>query len=133
MKILITRPRAQADPFAANLREAGLEAHFFPVIEIHPFLENKALEKALSNLARYDWAVFTSVNGVEAVWKQMNRMHLKGLPASVKTAAIGPKTAQAIVEYRETYGRFTSADDLLQVPGIGPKKLSALRPHITVP
>ena len=96
MKILITRPRAQADPFAANLREAGLEAHFFPVIEIHPFLENKALEKALSNLARYDWAVFTSVNGVEAVWKQMNRMHLKGLPASVKTAAIGPKTAQAL-------------------------------------
>ena len=46
---------------------------------------------------------------------------------------IGPKTAQAIVEYRESHGKFTSAEDLLQVPGIGPKKLAALRAHITVP
>jgi competence protein ComEA len=46
---------------------------------------------------------------------------------------IGPKTAQAIVEYRETHGKFNSAEDLLQVPGIGPKKLAALKPHITLP
>jgi competence protein ComEA len=45
---------------------------------------------------------------------------------------IGPKTAQAIVEFREKNGNFTSPDDLLQVPGIGPKKLAALKPHITV-
>jgi competence protein ComEA len=45
---------------------------------------------------------------------------------------IGPKTAQAIVEFREKKGKFASPDDLLQVPGIGPKKLSALKPHITV-
>ena len=46
---------------------------------------------------------------------------------------IGPQIARAIVEYRETYGKFSSPEDLLQVPGIGPKKLAALRPHITVP
>jgi competence protein ComEA len=45
---------------------------------------------------------------------------------------IGPKTAQAIVEFREKNGKFGSPDDLLQVPGIGPKKLAALRPHITI-
>ena len=45
---------------------------------------------------------------------------------------IGPKTAQAIVEFREKNGKFTSPDDLLQVPGIGTKKLAALKPHITV-
>ena len=46
---------------------------------------------------------------------------------------IGPQIARAIVEYREAYGKFSSPEDLLQVPGIGPKKLAALRPHITVP
>ena len=45
---------------------------------------------------------------------------------------IGPKTAQAIVEFRDKNGKFTSPDDLLQVPGIGPKKLAALKPHITL-
>jgi competence protein ComEA len=46
---------------------------------------------------------------------------------------IGPKMAQAIVEFREKHGKFSSPEDLLQVPGIGAKKLAALKPHITVP
>ena len=45
---------------------------------------------------------------------------------------IGPKTARAIVEFREQNGKFSSPDDLLQVPGIGPRKLAALLPHIIV-
>jgi uroporphyrinogen-III synthase len=36
IKILITRPKAQADSFAENLRKAGMEPLFFPVIEIQP-------------------------------------------------------------------------------------------------
>ena len=63
------------------------------------------------------------------------------LPIDINTASveeldtlpgIGPKTAQAIVEYRETQGKFTSAEDLLQVRGIGPKKLAAILAHVTV-
>ena len=33
---------------------------------------------------------------------------------------IGPKTAQAIVDYRDQYGPFESIEDLLDVRGIGP-------------
>ena len=44
---------------------------------------------------------------------------------------IGPKTAQSILEHRETYGKLTTPEDLLQVQGIGPKKLAAILPHIT--
>jgi len=45
---------------------------------------------------------------------------------------IGPQTARAIVEFREQKGKFSTPDDLLQVPGIGPRKLAVLLPHIIV-
>ena len=44
---------------------------------------------------------------------------------------IGPALAQRIVETRNN-GRFTSADDLLRVPGIGKAKLAKLRAYVEV-
>lgn len=44
---------------------------------------------------------------------------------------IGPATAAAIVEYRNQSGPFASVDDLLDVPGIGPAKLDAIRASVT--
>jgi|GEM_PF-922232 len=37
---------------------------------------------------------------------------------------IGNKKAQAIIKYREDFGKFTSIEDLLNVKGIGEKVLS---------
>jgi comEA protein len=71
-----------------------------------------------------------------------NKLKVLFLPVDINTASmeeldtlpgIGPVTAQAIVEHRETRGKFTSPEDLLQVRGIGPKKLAAILGHITVP
>jgi len=45
---------------------------------------------------------------------------------------VGPTTAKAIVAYRSAHGRFRSVTDLLGVPGIGPAKLDAIRPLVTV-
>jgi len=45
---------------------------------------------------------------------------------------VGPSTAQAIIDYRKTHGRFRSVDDLLNVRGIGPAKLSQIKPHARV-
>jgi uroporphyrinogen III methyltransferase/synthase len=89
-RILITRPRAQADGFAEKLRAADFEPTFFPVIEIQPIENNVALERALSKLGCYDWLVFTSVNAVEVVLPQLP---IGSLP---QIAAIGPKTAEAL-------------------------------------
>ena len=44
---------------------------------------------------------------------------------------IGPALAQRIVDTRSR-GRFTSADDLLRVPGIGKAKLAKLRAYVEV-
>jgi len=45
---------------------------------------------------------------------------------------IGPATAQKILAYRTEHGGFRSVDELAQVPGIGPKKLAALRARVRV-
>lgn len=40
---------------------------------------------------------------------------------------VGPATAQKIVAYRQQHGGFRSVSELDQVPGIGPKRLAALK------
>jgi competence protein ComEA len=45
---------------------------------------------------------------------------------------IGPVTAQSIIDYRASIGRFTSVDQLLQVDGIGVKTLEKLRSQVNV-
>lgn len=92
MKVLITRPRAQADDFAEKLQGAGFEPVYFPVIEIQPIKNNIALERALEKLNIYEWVVFTSVNAVETVLN----LYVPSVFSVVKIAAIGPKTADAL-------------------------------------
>lgn len=102
MKVLITRPRSQADSFANSLADAGFEPIFFPVIEIRPFEENIALDRAIAKLSCYNWIIFTSVNGVDAFFERLpapRQQHpylFQGEETRVMVAAIGPKTAQAI-------------------------------------
>jgi uroporphyrinogen III methyltransferase / synthase len=102
MKILITRPRNQADSFADALSLAGFEPVFFPVIEIRPFEENVALDRAIAKLNCYDWIVFTSVNGVDAFFKRLPSPlapvpgRERGAEGGVRVAAIGPKTAHSL-------------------------------------
>ena len=44
---------------------------------------------------------------------------------------VGPATAEKIIKWRTENGGFSSVDDLGEVPGIGPKKLEALRSQVT--
>jgi competence protein ComEA len=57
-------------------------------------------------------------------------------PVSLSTATaeqldtldgVGPATAAKILDYRRRHGGFRSVDDLGEIPGIGPKRLAALR------
>ena len=141
MKILITRPRNQADSFANALSDAGFEPIFFPVIEIRPFEENVALDRAIAKLGCYDWIVFTSVNGVDAFFnviarEQSDRSKLpfgEGLASPLartasplgndilpKVAAIGPKTARSL-EARGVTPDFVPEEYVAEaiLPGLG--------------
>jgi len=65
--------------------------------------------------------------------------YIKRINLNTATAAelellpgIGPKTAERIIELRETRGRFNTIDELLEVKGIGEKKLGAIKPFLEV-
>lgn len=45
---------------------------------------------------------------------------------------IGPKTAQSIVDFRNASGPFRRVEDLLAIRGISRRKLEAIRPYVTV-
>jgi competence protein ComEA len=45
---------------------------------------------------------------------------------------LGPKKAEAIVEYRKQHGPFKSVEDLTQVPGIKDLTLEKVRSQLTV-
>jgi uroporphyrinogen-III synthase len=86
MRVIVTRPRAQAEPLAAALRERGFEPVLCPLIETVP------IDDGPVEVAGYDWVVVTSANGAE----QLARRHLGYLP---RIAAVGAATAQALADY----------------------------------
>jgi competence protein ComEA len=47
-------------------------------------------------------------------------------------SGIGPALGQRIIDYREEHGPFQAVDELMNVSGIGEKRLADLRPHVTV-
>lgn len=95
--VVVTRPRAQAQIFAALLESAGARVFLAPTIAIEPPASWEPLDRALDRLADYRWAVFTSVNGVEMTRR---RLEEKGRGAGAlrgcRLAAIGPATAAAL-------------------------------------
>ena len=74
--IVITRPKAQAASFAALLEAAGARVLVAPTIVIEPPSSWAPLDDALRRAGEYDWAVFTSVNGVAMVKARLSALGL---------------------------------------------------------
>jgi comEA protein len=45
---------------------------------------------------------------------------------------IGPALSQRIIDYRKTKGKFQKIEDLMKVPGIGPKTFEKIKDFLTV-
>ncbi len=98
-RIVITRPESQANHFAEALRAVGAVPILFPTIQIVPIQEYSSLDQALHHLDRFDWVVFTSVNGVQDVLARLRTLGLSpALLNQAKVAVIGPSTAQALID-----------------------------------
>ena len=100
-KILVTRARSQASKLTAALEELGAECIEAPAIKIVPPADDyEALDKAIGQLDKYNWLIFTSTNGVEHFW---HRLVAGGKDARVlykaRICAIGAATAQALASH----------------------------------
>lgn len=49
-----------------------------------------------------------------------------------KIPGVGPSTAEKIIAYRTTYGKFKTIEDLINISGIGNKTLEKMKGYITV-
>lgn len=92
-RIILTRPREQAESLAARLRAAGATVYFHPAITIAPPADGRALEAAQARLADFDFAAFVSANAV--TWGLAG---VEQLPPALVCLAPGPGTAQALRE-----------------------------------
>jgi uroporphyrinogen-III synthase len=96
-RILTTRASKQSGGLAAPLREMGAEVIEIPTIEIKPPTSYKGLDTALKNIAKYDWLILTSVNGVEALFARLKKLRIAPEKlAHLLVAAIGPATQREI-------------------------------------
>lgn len=95
MRILITRSHEQAAEFSRLLEAMGAAVISVPTIQIVPPQSYQPLDKALKKLPAYDWLILTSVNGVRALSKRMEKNEVDaGLFSGLSVAAIGPATKQ---------------------------------------
>ena len=95
-KIVVTRAADQSAELCDRLRSLGADPQELPVIALEPPTDPAPLDRAIENLARYDWLIFTSVNGVRFFLERLDqsRHDLRCLKARI--CAIGPATRQAI-------------------------------------
>ncbi len=96
-RIVVTRAREQASDLVHQLMEYGAECVQCPTIQVGPPSDWVGLDRAIETLVRYNWIVFTSVNGVDYFFRRLfeNGLDVRAL-GHIKTATIGPATADRL-------------------------------------
>lgn len=94
MRVLVTRPAAQAQEWVQGLRDAGLEARALPLIDIVPVDDPAPLVAAWYGLAANALAMFVSPNAAERFFA--HRPAGTDWPASVPAASPGPGTTRVL-------------------------------------
>ena len=109
MRLLVTRPRPQADEWVARLRAHGVDALALPLIEIAAPADPLAVVAAWRALASVDLAIFVSPNAAARFFA--GRPLGLAWPAATLAAAPGPGTTRALRELG------VAADAVLEPPG----------------
>jgi len=82
VKVIVTRPRAQAGPLVERIEQLGHEVVECPLIEIERISDEPI------DCSAYEWVVVTSPNGADETVRRA-----RNLP---KVAAVGPGTAETL-------------------------------------
>ena len=72
-RVVVTRAKGQAEDLSGRLRALGAEVIEIPTIDIRAAADYGPLDRAIENLAGYDWLIFTSINGVRFFVERLDR------------------------------------------------------------
>ncbi len=99
VRVLVSRARKQAGALSVELRARGAGVLEIPFIEIREPQSFAPMDTAIRRALEYDWLILTSVNGVNALFKRLEKLKLRpDVLGMLKIAAIGPATKKAIEE-----------------------------------
>ena len=93
LHIIVTRPREQAAELAKRIKQLGGKPLLFPLLEIKPVDDVRALHGLAKSLASYDLLIFISPNAVKH-----GMASLGALPHTVRVATVGQGSARALRE-----------------------------------
>jgi uroporphyrinogen-III synthase len=96
--VLIAGPGPRVEELARAVGPLGVRVVRAPVVAVLPLTDTSALDRALRQRPSYDWAVFTSARGVEAVGDRCRALGLIPGGLARRIAAVGPGTARAAFE-----------------------------------
>src|SRR5262245_30125295 len=94
MRVAVTRDEPGDGPLSTALRAVSLTPVMCRVVEAQPAADQGALVAAATGLESYQWAIFASQRAVQAV----SAARGSAWPADLKTAAVGSRTAAALLE-----------------------------------
>ncbi len=97
LKILVTRPADQSAHLARAIEQAGGTPLLFPLLQIAPVEDERALFEQVARLGEFDLAVFISPNAVQYGMAAI-RGALGFMPARTRVATIGMGSAKALRE-----------------------------------
>lgn len=95
-RVIVTRPRGEADPLLRALQAEGAEALALPVVDIVP-TDPALLDAALGSLDRFGLLLLTSRAAVQRLSERLEALGLDARAlAGLRIATVGPGTATAV-------------------------------------
>jgi len=99
-RIVVGRAKEQAGELRKKFEELGAEVLELPLIQITLEADAAIAADVFAEIGSYDWAVFTSVNGVRGFFEELWRRHkdIRVLGA-LKFACVGAATARELEQH----------------------------------
>ncbi len=127
LHIVVTRPHAQAEPWAERLRALGARTSVISLLEIVPVAEEVhigSIKNRILDFDRYSKAIFVSQNAVEHGFEWLEN-YWPQLPMGVDYFAVGETTAKQlqargvrVTDLAQSQTGSMTSETLLQSPGL---------------
>nr|WP_239454490.1 uroporphyrinogen-III synthase [Bacillus suaedaesalsae] len=98
-KVFITRAEKQSEDFIFQVLKYGGEPVALPLIAFKAATLTEEQQQLLHKASTYDWLIFTSANGIDFFFEQLESKNIEPDFSSNKIAVVGEKTHKALSKY----------------------------------